>query len=93
VERETVDVYTFVGRMVQHVFPKGCQRVRYYGVQATKAFTPFKRMIQDALAKVQGIITGAIKIIAPVPYRQRYQQSTGRDPSNMATTSFLLVRS
>ena len=80
VERETVDVYTFVGRMVQHVFPKGLQRVRYYGVQATKTFTPLKRMIQDALAKVKGIITGAIKIIAPVTYRQRYQQSTGRDP-------------
>ena len=80
VERETVDVYTFVGRMVQHVFPKGFQRVRYYGVQATKTFTPLKRMIQDALAKVKGIITGAIKIIAPVTYRQRYQQSTGRDP-------------
>ena len=80
VERETVDVYTFVGRMVQHVFPKGLQRVRYDGVQATKTFTPLKRMIQDALAKVKGIITGAIKIIAPVTYRQRYQQSTGRDP-------------
>ena len=80
VERETVDVYTFVGRMVQHVFPKGFQRVRYDGVQATKTFTPLKRMIQDALAKVKGIITGAIKIIAPVTYRQRYQQSTGRDP-------------
>ena len=80
VERETVDVYTFVGRMVQHVFPKGFQRVRYYGVQATKTFAPLKRMIHDALAKVKGIITGAIKIIAPVTYRQRYQQSTGRDP-------------
>ena len=29
VERETVDVYTFIGRMVQHVFPKGFQRIRY----------------------------------------------------------------
>jgi hypothetical protein len=27
---------TFIGRMVQHVVPKGFQRVRYYGVQATK---------------------------------------------------------
>ena len=80
VERETVDVYTFIGRMVQHVLPKGFQRVRYYGVQATKTFASLKRMIHDALAKVKGTITGAIKIIAPVTYRQRYQQSTGRDP-------------
>ena len=80
VERETVAVYTFIGRMVQHVFPKGFQRVRYYGVQATKTFAKIKRMIHDALAKLQGIVKGAIKIIAAKTYRERYQQSTGRDP-------------
>jgi hypothetical protein len=80
VERETVEVYTFIGRMIQHVFPKGFQRIRYYGVQATKTFAKLKGLIQAALAKVQGIIRGAIKIIAPLTYRQRYQQSSGRDP-------------
>ena len=65
---------------MQHVFPKGFQRIRYYGVQATKTFATLQGMIQEALAKVQGIIKGAIKIIAPMTYRQRYQQSTGRDP-------------
>jgi len=38
VERETVDVDTFIGRMVQHTVPKGFKRIRYYGVQATKTF-------------------------------------------------------
>jgi hypothetical protein len=80
VERETVDVYTFIGRMVQHVFPKGFQRIRYYGVQATKTLAKIKHVIQEALAKIKGIVQGAIKIIAPMTYRQRYQQSTGRDP-------------
>ena len=80
VERETVDVYIFIGRMVQHVLPKGFQRVRYYGVQATKTFATLKVLIQEALAKVKGLLKGAIKIIAPMTYRERYQQSTGRDP-------------
>src|SRR5215510_14767090 len=80
VEWETVAVYTFIGRMVQHVFAKGFRRIRYYGVQATKTFATLKRVMQAALAKVQGIVKGAIKIIAPLTYRQRYQQSTGRDP-------------
>ncbi len=80
VERETVAVYTFIGRMIQHVFPKGFQRIRYYGVQATKTFAKLRGVIQAALAKVQGFVKGAIKIIAPLTYRQRYQQSTGRDP-------------
>jgi Putative transposase/Transposase zinc-binding domain len=80
VERETVDVYTFIGRMIQHGFPKSFQRIRYYGVQATKTFARLKGVIQEALAKVQGIVKGAIKIIAPMTYRQWYQQRTGRDP-------------
>jgi len=80
VERETVEVYTFIGRMIQHVLPKGFKRVRYYGVQATKTFEKIKGLIREALAKVKGLVKGAIKIIAPMTSRQRYQQSTGRDP-------------
>lgn len=79
-EHETVDVLTFIGRMVQHTMPKGFKRIRYYGVQATKTFTKVKAVIQAALAKVEGVVKGAVKIIARLTYRQRYEQSTGRDP-------------
>jgi hypothetical protein len=79
-EHETVAVDTFIGRMVQHTMPKGFKRIRYYGVQATKTFTKVKVMIQAALANVEGVVKGAIKIVARLTYRQRYEQSTGRDP-------------
>jgi hypothetical protein len=80
VERERVDVYPFIERMVQHVCPKGFKRIRYYGVQATKTFEKVKGLIQEALAKVKGMVKDAIKIIPTLIYRQRYQQSLGRDP-------------
>ena len=80
VEHETVEVDTFLGRMVQHTLPKGFKRIRYYGVQATKTFAQVKGVIQAALAQVEGAVKGAIKIIARLTYRQRYEQSTGRDP-------------
>jgi len=79
-EHETVPVDTFIGRMVQHTLPKGFKRIRYYGVQATKTFAKVKVAIQAALAKVEGVVKGAVKIIARLTYRQRYEQSTGRDP-------------
>jgi hypothetical protein len=79
-EYETVPVDTFIGRMVQHMLPKGFKRIRYYGVQATKTFAKVKRIIQAALAKVEEVVKGAVKIIARLTYRQRYEQSTGRDP-------------
>lgn len=80
VEKERVDVYTFIERMIQHVLPKGFQRIRYYGVQATKTFEKVKGIIQEALAKIKRVVHGAIKIIAPKNYRERYQESTGKDP-------------
>jgi hypothetical protein len=80
VEHETVEVDTFLGRMVQHTLPQGFKRIRYYGVQATKTFAQVKGVIQAALAQVEGAVKGAIKIIARLTYRQRYEPSTGRDP-------------
>src|SRR5947208_4648901 len=79
-EHETVPVDTFIGRLVQHSMTKGFKRIRHSGVQATKTFAKVKVMIQAALAKVEGVVKGAIKIIARLTYRQRYEQSTGRDP-------------
>jgi hypothetical protein len=51
-----------------------------YGIQATKTFPKVKKVIQAALAKGEGVVKGAVKIIARLTYRQRYAQSTGRDP-------------
>ena len=79
-EHETVTVETFIGRMIQHTMPKGFKRIRYYGVQAAKTFAKVKVVIQAALAKVEGVVKGAVQIIARLTYRQRYEQSTGRDP-------------
>jgi len=49
-------------------------------VQATKTFATVIGMIQAALAKVESVVQGAVQIIARLTYRQRYEQSTGRDP-------------
>jgi hypothetical protein len=77
---ETVDVITFIGRMIQHTRPKGFKRIRYDGVQATKTFAKWKGISRAALAKVEGLAKGAVKIIARLTYRERYEKSTGRDP-------------
>jgi hypothetical protein len=79
-ECETVDVDTFIGGMIQHTMPKGFKRIRYYGVQAAKTFAKVQVVMQAALAKVEGVVKGAVQIIARLTYRQRYAQSTGRDP-------------
>jgi len=71
---------TCIGRMMQQVLPKGFQRRRSYGVQAPKTFAQSKGRRPEALAKVRGLVKGAMKIIAAKRYRERYRQSAGRDP-------------
>jgi len=80
VEHETVDVLTFIGRMVQHIFPKGFKRIRYYGVQSTKTFEKVKVAIQEALSRIKQVVKDAVKIIPQKNYRERYRESTGKDP-------------
>ena len=87
VEPETVDVATFIGRRVQPMVPKGCKRIRYCGVQATKTFAKVKGVIQAALAKVEGVVKGAVQIIARLTSRQRYEQSTGARPVGLSALS------
>jgi hypothetical protein len=69
-----------MGRLVQPTLPKGCKRIRYDGVPASKTFTKVQRVIQTALAKGEGVVQGAVQLIARLPYRPRYAQSTGREP-------------
>jgi len=77
---ETVDVFTFIGRMVQHIFPKGFQRVRYFGLQATKTFKKWSEAIRKGLQRLGRVVKGAYQVVRSKSYRERYKEVSGRDP-------------
>jgi hypothetical protein len=79
-EHATVDGATCLGRMVPHTMPQGCKRSRYDGGQATQTLAQVKRVMQEAVATVAGVVKGAMQLIARLTSRQRYAQRTGRDP-------------
>jgi Putative transposase len=66
-EHATGEGTTFIGRMVQHPRPQGCQRIRSDGVQATKPLAKVKMSIQAALAQGEGVLQGAVQLIARLP--------------------------
>ena len=80
IEREIVGVYVFIERMVQHIVPKGFKRIRYYGIQAPCKFEKIKETVINALKKIGRIVSGAVKIIKTMNYRQRFMDSIKRDP-------------
>ena len=75
-----VSVFEFIRRMVQHILPKWFHRIRYYGLQSTKAFEKVKVEVRTALAKIGKIIKGTYRIVANKSYRERYREGSGRDP-------------
>ena len=80
VKKETVEVIVFVGRMVQHILPKGFQRVRYYGIQATKSLKVWREKIKNSVKKLKGRIKDVYEIVKKLDYRERYKKGCGKDP-------------
>ena len=63
--------------MVQHILPKGFQRVRYYGLQATAAFKKWYEII----AQVAGDLVDAMVSYAKrVAYADFFEEIAGRNP-------------
>jgi hypothetical protein len=77
---ETVDVMTFIGRMVQHIMPEWFQRVRYFGLQATKTYKKWCGVIKRGLRRIGRVVRGAYQVIARKKYRERYKKVSGHDP-------------
>jgi Putative transposase/Transposase zinc-binding domain len=78
---ETVSRETFIGRMVQHILPKGFQRIRYYGLQAT---CMLKQVRERLMSILQVAVQQAMEALdAPIrrrSYRVRLRATLGRDP-------------
>ena len=76
---EEVDAFRFIGRMVQHILPKGMQRVRYYGLHAVAVYRKIYKKLRFILpadaAQCRETFT-----ISRKGYRQRVMETTARDP-------------
>lgn len=75
-----VPVLTFIGRMVQHILPKGFHRIRYYGLHATCKAKKVRVLLKQLLVALGRAIKGTYRIVTRKSYRERVMASTGRDP-------------
>jgi hypothetical protein len=78
-KREEVDVFRFIGRMVQHILPKGMQRVRYYGLHAAAVYRKIYHKVR-AILPTDAAQCKETFTIGRKGYRQRVMETTARDP-------------
>ena len=73
-------VLRFIGRMVQHILPKGFHRIRYYGLHATCKHQRVKALLKTIWVAMGRAIKGTYRVVRRQSYQERVLASTGRDP-------------
>ena len=78
---ETVPASTFIGRMVQHILPKGFQRIRYYGFQANARYAATRPVIIAILPRAATTEDPlGYRVISRKPFQMLFWETYGRDP-------------
>ncbi len=78
-KEEEVDVFRFIGRMVQHILPKGMQRIRYYGLHATAVYEKVRKKV-EAILPAEAAQCRETFTIGRNKYRQMVIDGSGKDP-------------
>jgi hypothetical protein len=78
-KEEEVDVYKFIGRMVQHILPRGMQRIGYYGLHATAVYEKIRKKI-GSIVPVDAVQCLERFAVGRKRYRQMVIETIGEDP-------------
>jgi len=80
IEHETLAVLQFIGRMVQHILPKGFQRIRYYGLHGNVRYQKMRQYLADIIPPETPYDPRGYRVLGPKPFAQRFFESFGKDP-------------
>jgi hypothetical protein len=80
IQHETLPVLRFIGRMVQHILPKGFQRVRYYGLHSHLRYAAARQQIQHILPSRLPADPRGFRVLPRKPFQQLFEAFCGRDP-------------
>lgn len=83
---EEVDVFTFIGRMVQHILPKGMQRIRYFGLHATAIYQKTRKQLR-AILPTDAVQCSETFTVARKQYRQRVNVVFGAWSDQLASVT------
>jgi hypothetical protein len=80
IQHETLPVLRFIGRMVQHILPKGFQRIRYYGLHGNPRYEQARKQLEQILPSDTPVDPKGYRVVARKPFAQRFRDSFGQDP-------------
>ena len=79
-KRETVGALKFIGRMVQHILPKGFQRIRYYGLHASCKYEQVRAHLEEILPGKSVNQPDTYRVVPRERFQERFFSAFGEDP-------------
>jgi len=80
IKHETLPALQFIGRMAQHILPKGFQRIRYYGLHGNVRYQKMREYLAEIIPPQTTDDTRGYRVLGPKPFAQRFFESFGKDP-------------
>ena len=80
IRHETLPADRFIGRMVQHILPKGFQRIRYYGLHAHVRYAPIRDALHHLLPTPSPPDPRGFRVLPRKPFADLFLESFGKNP-------------
>ncbi len=80
IKHETLPALQFIGRMAQHILPKGFQRIRYYGLHGNVRYQKMREYLADIIPPQTPDDPRGYRVLGPKPFAQLFFESFGKDP-------------
>jgi len=80
VQHERLGVLRFIGRMVQHILPKGFQRIRYYGLHGNVRYEKMRQHIAEVVPSDMPDDPRGYRVLPRRPFAELFLKSFGQDP-------------
>jgi hypothetical protein len=80
IQHETLPVLRFIGRMVQHILPKGFHRIRYYGLHGHVRYAKMRQHLAEVLPLDIPADPKGYRVVPRRPFAELFRKSFGRDP-------------
>lgn len=80
IQHETLPVLRFIGRMVQHILPKGFQRIRYYGLHGNVRYEKMRQHLTQVIPTDTPPDPKGYRVAPRSPFAELFRKSFGKDP-------------
>jgi hypothetical protein len=80
IEYATLPVLRFIGRMIQHILPKGFQRIRYYGLHGNVRYEKVRTQLAKILPHDLPANTRGFRVLPRKPFVQLFLETFDRNP-------------